>query len=216
MKWTVRQLKQGVFFTGWKNAALSIILAVSVYFLSGVYDILNHGPARLFLETPLDRMIPVVGIFVIPYISLDFYVYATLILFILFRNKYFQSAAFSMVTIFLVSYFFYYFLQSYVERPVLTGNDMLTRLIRDVYAHDKPYNDFPSLHTSISAVLALHWLRLDRRIGIPVSVWTALIVLSTLFVRQHYIADALFGLALSFGAAWVFVRAFGIAKHEVR
>ena len=40
-------------------------------------------------------------------------------------------------------------------------------MIRTIYASDQPYNDFPSLHTSLSTVIAIHWWRFDRRIGHP-------------------------------------------------
>jgi membrane-associated phospholipid phosphatase len=75
-------------------------------------------------------------------------------------------------------------------------------MIRDVYAGDNPYNCFPSLHTSISTILAVYWLRVNRRLGILVAVWVALIVASTVLIKQHYLADLVAGLALAFAAVW--------------
>ncbi len=49
-----RWFGQGIFFTGWKNAIFSIILAVGVYFTSQIYYVLNHGPAVINLHTALD------------------------------------------------------------------------------------------------------------------------------------------------------------------
>jgi membrane-associated phospholipid phosphatase len=62
-------------------------------------------------------------------------------------------------------------------------------MIRDVYTSDNAYNDFPSLHTSLLTILAIHWWRVDKRIGIPVTLWVALIVAATVFIKQHYVAD---------------------------
>jgi membrane-associated phospholipid phosphatase len=208
MKRLLSGLKNGIFFRGWADALLCLAAAAAVYFVSGVYDRLNHGPYSLFLLTPLDSIIPLVKIFVIPYISLNLYVYATLIFFMLFRSEYFKSAALSMITLFIVSYVFYFFFQSYVARPQIQGNDWLSELIRGVYASDNPYNDFPSLHTSISTIIAFHWLKFDRRAGIPCALWTALIILSTLFIKQHYIADAAAGLALALSASYLYTRVF--------
>jgi membrane-associated phospholipid phosphatase len=84
-------------------------------------------------------------------------------------------------------------------------------MIRDVYASDNAYNDFPSLHTSLSTILDIHWWRVDKRLGIPVAIWVALIVASTVFIKQHYVADAIGGLLLAFGASWVFLR--GVASQ---
>jgi membrane-associated phospholipid phosphatase len=195
---------QGIFYTGWKNAIFSLLLAVGVYFTSQIYDLLNHGPAVLNLHTALDSAIPVVPVFVIPYNSLQPYIYATLILFLLLRTKYFQSACLAMITVWFISYGFYYFLQSEVVRPVLTATDVFSKAVMNVYAGDNAYNDFPSLHTSLSTILAIHWVRVNKTLGIILSIWTALIVASTLFVKQHYIADMLFGLALAFTFAWLY------------
>lgn len=207
MKKTLQRVfGQGIFYTGWKNAIFSILLAVGVYFTSQIYYALNHGPAVINLHTALDSAIPVVPIFVIPYDSLQPYIYSTLILFLLFRSKYFQSACLAMITVWFISYAFYYFLQSEVIRPVLTGTDTFSKMVMNVYAGDNAYNDFPSLHTSLSTILAIHWVKVNRPLGIVLSIWTALIVASTLLVKQHYIADMIFGLALAFAAALLYTR----------
>ena len=206
MEWVKAQLRQGIFGTGWVNAGICLLLAVGVYVTSEIYYALNHGPNVIFLRSPLDDLIPVVPPFVIPYVSLEPFIYATLVLLLLFRTHIFQSAALTMIAAWFVSYAFYFFLQSYIDRPTLTGTDALTQMIRDVYASDNAYNDFPSLHTSLSTILAIHWWRVDKRIGIPVAIWVALIVASTVFVKQHYIADMIGGLLLAFGAAFFFLR----------
>jgi membrane-associated phospholipid phosphatase len=206
MEWLKRELREGVFGAGWANAAICVLLAAGIYLTNEIYSILNHGPNVVFLKTHLDDLIPVVTPFVIPYVSLEPIVYGTLVLFLLFRTRVFQSAALAMIAAWLVSYVFYLFLQSYVDRPALTGTDTLTQMIRGVYASDNPYNDFPSLHTSLSTVLALHWLRVDRRLGILTSIWFALIIASTVFVKQHYVPDVAAGLVLGTGVSWVFLK----------
>jgi len=207
MKPKLKQLfGAGVFGTGWLNAGICILLAVGVFLSNELYAILNHGPAVLNLQTPLDIALPVVPVFVIPYVSLNPFVYATLILFLLFRTKVFQSACLAVITVMMISYAFYFFAQSEVIRPVLLGSDLFTRMIRDVYAGDNPFNDFPSLHTSVSTILAIHWLRVNRPLGIVVAIWTALIVASTVLIKQHYVADLVFGLALAFGLCGLYMR----------
>jgi membrane-associated phospholipid phosphatase len=190
----------------WRNAIISIMLAAAIYLTNEIYDLLNHGPAVWALRTPLDDALPVVKPFVVPYVSLNYVVYFTLIIFLLFRTKVFHSAALAMITAFFVSYFFYFFFQTDVIRPVLTGTDLFTRMIQNVYAGDNPFNDFPSLHTSVSTLLAIHWFRLDRRAGIVASIWAALVVASTVLIKQHYIADVIGGLLLAWGVSWLYNR----------
>jgi membrane-associated phospholipid phosphatase len=199
-------LRHGVFGVGWRGAASCIALGVADYVTSLGYELLNHGPYRLFLRSPIDQALPVVPIFVVPYVSLQPFIYGSLVIFLLFRARIFQSAVLSMIVTFLVSYAFFAFLQTYVERPVLTGDDTLTRMIRDVYAGDHPFNDFPSLHVSTSAIIAIHWWRFNRRFGPLPAIWAALIAMSTVLVRQHYLADVVGGLILAFGTSLLFLR----------
>ncbi|HEV2036117.1 MAG TPA: phosphatase PAP2 family protein [Candidatus Dormibacteraeota bacterium] len=205
------ELRRGVYGIGWKGAAFCIALGVADYITSLGYEALNHGPYRLFLRSPMDQALPVVPIFVVPYVSLQPFIYGSLVIFLLFRARIFQSAVLSMIVTFLVSYVFFAFLQTYVERPVLTGGDALTRMIRDVYAGDHPFNDFPSLHVSLSAIIAIHWWRFSRRFGPVPAIWAALIAMSTVLVRQHYLADVAGGLILAFGTSLFFLR---LLDHE--
>lgn len=198
MSWLRAQLRLGVAGGGWANAGIAVLLAVGVYAASKGYDALNHPPNLIFLRTPLDQAIPMVKVFVIPYVSLQPLTYLSLVLFLALRLRVYQSAAVSMIGAFIISYAFYYFLQSYVLRPIVGGDDLLSRMVRDVYASDQPFNDFPSLHTSLSTILAIHWMRVDRRIGWLAALWTALIVMSTVLIHQHYLADVVGGLVIAF------------------
>jgi membrane-associated phospholipid phosphatase len=195
-----------VFGTGWKGAAICVALGVADYITSLGYEALNHGPYRLFLRSPIDQALPVVPIFVVPYVSLQPFIYGSLVIFLLFRARIFQSAVLSMIVTFLVSYVFFAFLQTFVERPSLTGGDVFTRMVGDVYAGDHPFNDFPSLHVSTSAIIAIHWWRFSRRLGPIPAIWAALIAMSTVLVRQHYLADVAGGLILAFGTSLFFLR----------
>ena len=198
-----RQFDRGIFKTGWIPAGASVLLAAGVFAASLIYTPLNHGPALMHLRTPLDNALPLVPLFVIPYVSLEPIIYFSLIVFLIFRTRIFQSAALSLILAMLVSYAVYLVAQTEVIRPAVTGTDLLSRMVANVYAGDNPYNDFPSLHTSLSTIIAIHWWRTDRRPGVVVAAWTALIVASTVFVKQHYVADVASGLLLAWGASWL-------------
>ncbi|MGA7989084.1 MAG: phosphatase PAP2 family protein [Candidatus Dormiibacterota bacterium] len=199
-------LKNGVLAErGWL-LAFNLLLIPAILGTNLIYDGLNHGPNRLFLESPLDRALPVVPIFAIPYISLIPYIGVSLLAFLFFRVRVYRSAAITMIVVWFISYAFYFFLQSYIARPEITGTDPFSAMVRTVYGSDQPYNDFPSLHTSLSTIIAIHWWRVDKRIGIPAAVWTALIVASTVLIKQHYFADLVGGLVLASVTSWLVVR----------
>lgn len=209
-----RLFDRGVLRTGWINAGASILLAAGVFLASKIYDALNHGPAVLHLRTPLDDALPLVPLFVIPYVSLEPIIYFSLIVFLIFRTRIFQSASLALIVAMLVSYVVYFLAQTEVIRPTITGTDLFSGMIRGVYAGDNPFNDFPSLHTSLSTIIAIHWGRTDRRLGILAASWTALIVASTVLVKQHYVADVASGLLLAWGASWLTGKLF--LRQEVR
>jgi membrane-associated phospholipid phosphatase len=205
--WLSRQLRRGIIAErGW-GIVVSLLLIPAILGTNLIYDSLNHGPNRIFLETPLDRALPVVPIFAIPYVSLIPYIGVSLVAFLFFRVRVYRSAAVTMIIVWFISYAFYFFLQSYIARPVITGTDPFSAMVRSIYASDQPYNDFPSLHTSLSTIIAIHWWRLDRRIGIPAAIWTALIVASTVLIKQHYFADVAFGLLLAGVTSLIVMRA---------
>ena len=191
---------------GWP-LAVSLLLIPAILGTNLIYDGLNHGPNRIFLESPLDRALPVVPIFAIPYVSLIPYIGVSLLAFLFVRARVYRSAAITMIIVWFISYAFYFFLQSYIARPPVTGTDPFSGMIRTIYASDQPFNDFPSLHTSLSTIIAIHWWRADRRIGIPAAIWTALIVMSTVLIKQHYLADVAGGLVLAGVTSWVVIRA---------
>ena len=75
-----------------------------------------------------------------------------------------------------------------------------------VFARDTSFNDFPSLHAAVSVAVAYAWYRyarlkpmLARNIMAVVTIIIAIgVILSTLFVKQHYIADEISGFLLAF------------------
>jgi membrane-associated phospholipid phosphatase len=204
--WLSTQLRKGILAERGSGLIISVLLIPAILGTNLVYDALNHGPNRIFLETPLDRALPVIPMFAIPYVSLIPYIGISLVAFLFFRVRIYRSAAVTMIVVWFISYAFYFFLQSYVVRPVIAGTDPLSALVRSIYASDHPYNDFPSLHTSLSTIIAMHWWRYDRRIGIVAAVWTALIVASTVFVKQHYLADVAGGLLLAAATSLLVMR----------
>jgi membrane-associated phospholipid phosphatase len=210
------RLRRGLVGESRRDAAIDVALVAAILATNALYGPLNHGPNRIFLRTDLDGSIPLVPVFAVPYLSLIPFIGASLLAMMLVRARVYRSAALSMIAAWLISYAFYFFLQSYVDRPVVPGNDVFSALVRRIYASDAPYNDFPSLHTSLSMIIAIHWWRIDRRIGVPVAVWTAVIVASTTLVHQHYLADVALGVVVAAGSSAVFLRTWGAPRRPAQ
>ncbi len=77
----------------------------------------------------------------------------------------------------------------YLQRPELTGHSFATRLLALEYL-DKPYNHFPSLHVALAILVALGCSD-DRRMRWWLPAVVAIMAVSTVFVKQHYVLDVL-------------------------
>jgi len=79
------------------------------------------------------------------------------------------------------------------------------RFLAFVQGFDARSNSFPSMHTSVAMLTALH---LQPHLGTWVYAFPALIGLSCLFTKQHYVVDLPAGAALG----WVAFRVFPLAS----
>jgi membrane-associated phospholipid phosphatase len=87
------------------------------------------------------------------------------------------------------------------------------------YTLDPPLNSFPSLHVATMTLATLIALRVDRLMGALAVVIAIFIALSTMLVKQHYVADVVAGAALAAVAYAIFIARFdskGLAPEELR
>lgn len=103
----------------------------------------------------------------------------------------------------LIAYTTYLLFPVYFERPRLEVSSFHTWLLSITYL-DKPYNHFPSLHVALSW-LAVHASQVSRGRRVGLVVLAVGISVSTVFVKQHYLVDVLYGGALAW-VAWRLAR----------
>jgi membrane-associated phospholipid phosphatase len=100
--------------------------------------------------------------------------------------------------------------------PRVDGDGFAAWGLRFLYSADPPYNCFPSLHVAHSFVSALAVRRVHRRLGDAAAGCAALVALSTLLTRQHYVADVAAGILLAAAAWLLFLRRAAEAPDEDR
>jgi membrane-associated phospholipid phosphatase len=71
-------------------------------------------------------------------------------------------------------------------RTCNAGGSHSERFLALVQRYDAPANSFPSMHTSVAVLTALH---LQPTAGAAVFLFPALIALSCLYTKQHYVVD---------------------------
>lgn len=148
------------------------------------------------IESPLDRYIPFIEAFVVPYLLWFAYCFVT-VFYLYFNDKedFYKAAKLTVLgmTIFLI--ICTVFPNGQHLRPTFLVNDnIFTDLVRMVYQTDTPTNVLPSLHVynSIVCYIAItHNKKLQQNQFVQKGalVLTVLIVLSTVFLKQHSIID---------------------------
>ena len=159
-------------------------------------------PAREF-GTSIDDLIPYVPAWVWVY-SFLYYPAILYVNFVLTSPGQFTQVATSYMLLLALQ------LPCFLAFPVSTPSrwrvpperrSLSERFLAFVQRFDAPSNSFPSMHTSIAMMTALH---LYDRHGMASFAFPALIGLSCLFTKQHYLVDIPAGAALG----WVAHRLF--------
>jgi len=123
-------------------------------------------------------------------------------------RAYFNRALLSFAIILTVGLLCHRFIPAVYPRPLLHAPfpNVSCAFMAWVQQIDPPGNVFPSLHVAHTTALALIIHRENRRLGRVVLVMAALLALSTLTTKQHFVADVLSGLLLAAGARLLVLR----------
>jgi membrane-associated phospholipid phosphatase len=215
-----------VFFRGnstRKSRYLAFVIGNVVLMLVLFYFLLNNvaydwtgqlypAGSGFHLDTVLDNAIPFVPQMVIFYVYL-FYPLVILTMFyfafVEYRKGYalgwslvaINAVAVAIYIVFPVSTFRYR--QALLAQPMV-GNFWATQ-VYNVFANDTSFNCFPSLHAAVSTVCFYAWFqyakikpsKATKATAILALVIAAGAILSTLFIKQHYIADEVAGVLLA-------------------
>lgn len=178
---------------------LPLLLIGSVPFSNLFYWTLNNTQRGVYdLTTDLDKSLPLIKIFIIPYMTLWFFL-AFCFVYLCFKNRrVYYKIMLTLVLCYVVAFITYYFFQTTVPRPIVTGDDIFSKLILFTYNSDGPYNCFPSIHviTAYLAVKGFNTTNARKSIKIPINILGFLIIISTEFVKQHVIMDIFFAIFL--------------------
>ena len=195
-----------------RKEKLSVYLVfVGIVLAFVTYEIFNkatYSYEPLIMKGWLDAKIPVVSIFVVPYLS--FHILAALVVPLLslkiggYRTFLVNGVAIIVGQLCLdVAYAFF---QTQVPRTPVPGNSPFDWvLVNVVYGNDQPLNGFPSNHVtwSVISIIALWRLRNRApRTSWILMAWFLLILPATVFLHQHYLVDIYGGIFVAFTAYW--------------
>lgn len=178
--------------------------------------------SHYIIHTGLDYLIPFCEYFIIPYLLWFFYIFFTVAYFLFQKNnsrEYYRlifSLGLGMTVFLLVSWIFP---NGQDLRPLQFPRDNLfTDMVRMLYQGDTPTNIFPSIHVFNSAACCIavctsERLKKHRAVRFSIVALTVLIILSTMFLKQHSVLDVICALALNYGAYALFYRPHFASYH---
>lgn len=150
------------------------------------------------IQTSLDEKIPFIEFFIVPYLFwFAFMAITVLYFFFKDKNEFYRVAAFLSIgmTAFLIISTLWPNGQNL--RPTHFERDnIFVDLVKNLYTTDTPTNVFPSIHVyntlgCFIAVRTSEHLKNIKWVQITTFVITSLIILSTMFLKQHSFVDAI-------------------------
>jgi membrane-associated phospholipid phosphatase len=187
-----------------RKPRFALVLAICYALFTATYVSINAfsvGRDAHTLFLPGEERLPFLPIFEYLYV-LTYFIAVLLIVTVRDYDTFRRLLRATGLTL-LIAYTTYLLFPVYFERPRLEVTSFHTWLLSLEYM-DKPYNHFPSLHVALSW-LAVHASQVSGRSRVGLWLLAAGVSVSTLFVKQHYVADVVYGFALAW-AAWKAVR----------
>jgi membrane-associated phospholipid phosphatase len=154
----------------------------------------------------LDGLVPLRPVWSLVYGA----VYLFLILlpvFLVRRPDHIRRTVYAYLMVWITAYASFLAFPTVAPRPaIVLGEGFAVWGLQFLYAADPPFNCFPSLHVAHASVSALTCYRLHRPVGSVAIACAALVAISTLFTKQHYVVDVIAGGLLATAAYVLFLR----------
>ncbi|MDE6254532.1 MAG: phosphatase PAP2 family protein [Lachnospiraceae bacterium] len=169
------------------------------------------------LHTRLDDMIPFCEYFIIPYILWFAYVPIVMIyVFFTSKKEFYKASAYLFIGMTICLTICTIWPNGQDLRMDIINNNIFSNIVKVLYTTDTNTNVFPSIHVfnSIGVFLILcKSERMKDRYFIKISsfILTFLIILSTMFLKQHSVLDVLGGIVLG-AVMYMFVYAIDYSK----
>jgi len=174
-----------------KKIGIILLIIILMFLYVPINRNISGGVA---LETGLDKIIFALPIFVVPYLSADVFWIVTII-FINYKNDFSYAKYFDlqMIIATLFSLLIYIVLPTFVVRAPVIGGDVFSNILNWVYQNDMAYNAAPSGHTFYTIICVVALFKALPKYKFILLIYGAIVILSTLFTKQHYVLDVLIG-----------------------
>lgn len=105
---------------------------------------------------------------------------------------------YAMLAAILSSCTVFFFYPTMIPRPENLGSGVVDTVRWLLYKVDAPTNCFPSLHVAFACLSSIYVMREHKLIGAISWIWSILIIISTMTLKQHYVIDVMGGMIVAF------------------
>lgn len=155
------------------------------YFIASILTKNGHN-----ITTSIDNKIIFNSIFVIPYVYWYVYIIVGFIIILIRSRQDYIKVFLSFFIGMCICYIFYYIYPTEITRPIVENNNILNVVVNNIYSADKPVNCFPSLHVLTTYFVMRYTKYKDsRKVFYYTQIVGVLIILSTVFIKQHFVLD---------------------------
>lgn len=184
-----------------KNGHLGMLAVFFFVYMVTFSYIENRDVHHYIIHTTIDDKIPFCEYFIIPYLLWFAFVAITVLYFMFCKHEnkeqwkeYYQliiTLGTGMTLFLIISLVFP---NGQDLRPVLTGDSIFIKAVQFIYHTDTPTNVLPSIHVFNSLACCMAILKNQRKhfkktTDILTVVLTILIIMSTMFLKQHSVVD---------------------------
>lgn len=182
-----------------------LLIILFAFLQLAVYKLIQRIPGEGFvLETFLDPLIPFIPHFIIPYLLIFPLVVVPFAL-AWKKPKQLRKVVYAFLLATAIGEVIFTVFPTTMIRADVQPGDIFNDLVLYTYSVDFPAkNAFPSFHVTVSTLATLLCLKLNRRVGLATLPLTVLIILATVFIKQHFAVDILGGLVLAGFSYWWF------------
>lgn len=172
------------------------ILLICLAIGYGLYHPLNQRPSKYYWSLPFDLKVPLIAGWVWVYATYFLMLPGSIIL--TWSNEWSAPLMLSLVIAKAISLPIWYFWPNGVKRPLVAKpKNISEKFLATIYHHDNDTNGCPSSHVFTSVIGGWFLGLVFPEIQIGMWLWAGLISLSTLYTKQHYVVDVIWGIILA-------------------
>lgn len=199
-----------------------LIVAIFLIAIIIAFESLMYGLGRLCSNNPtlltsnIDNEIPFLSGFIYPYISWFLMLFFVPIVIYSHSSKNFYNYIATIVVTILIAFCIFILFPTTINRPEVSKSNFTLIITNLIFKMDTPPTCcLPSMHCALCFLFILYTINLKTLkplYKILIFIWSLLVVISTLFIKQHVIFD-IFASILVITLAYFICKRFNLYKY---